>query len=136
MFDGFATASIPTVQRGTILASLISGVLAAAVALVAFNSLPAGAGVLLGVGLAILNFRLLDAGVAKIETSGRAGDKFLRRLIATKTMFRLVGLTTVVVLLFLVSKPLAVGAAVGLVVFEISFVISVARTMLRSGGMP
>src|ERR1700694_2407141 len=59
--------TLTRVLRPTLLSALFAGVIAVGVALL-LGSAPAAAGIVLGVGVAVLNLRMLAAGVARIET--------------------------------------------------------------------
>jgi hypothetical protein len=91
-------------------------------------------GLVIGLGLAILNLRFLDAGVAKVEGSGEENNKVLRRMLRTKTTWRLAGLTVIAIGALFLSTPLGMGIVIGLVVFQILFVIAVARIVFAQGG--
>ena len=55
----------------------------------------AALGLAIGLGMAIVNFRFLDAGVAKLHTEGETNNKVLRRAMGTKSVTRL-GVITVI----------------------------------------
>ncbi len=131
LFSGFSEVDLPALTkmlRRTILFSLGLGAIAVVIAFMIAPTL-AGVGIALGVGLAILNLRSMDAGVAKAETSGTTSTKVLRRLLGTRTATRLLVITLVVVGLMLLSPPLGLGMAIGLVLFQIVFVINAARAV-------
>ena len=135
MFPGFSQLELPELARllrRTVLTALVVGALAVLIALITAPPL-AAVGIVLGLGLAIVNLRFMDAGVAKVETRGETNNKVLRRLLGTKTVTRLAVITAVVIGLLLVYPPLAIGMVVGLVIFEILFVISVARAIMSQG---
>lgn len=132
MLELLDSASLPLVLRRTVLVSLGIGVLAVLVALFAFDSLPASLGIALGLGLALVNFRFLDAAVARTEASGQSDRKIVRRLIASRTFIRLGVVTVVVVALLVLVKVVALGAAVGLVLFQLAYIASVYRALARA----
>jgi len=135
VFPGFSQLELPELARllrRTVLTALVVGALAVLIALITAPPL-AAVGIVLGLGLAIVNLRFMDAGVAKVETRGETNNKVLRRLLGTKTVTRLAVITAVVIGLLLVYPPLAIGMVVGLVIFEILFVISVARAIMSQG---
>ena len=49
----------------------------------------AALGLAIGLTIAVLNLRFLDAGVAKLNTEGETSNKVLRRAIGTKSVTRL-----------------------------------------------
>ena len=135
MFPGFSQLELPELARllrRTVVTALVVGAVAVAIALVAASPL-AAVGIAIGLALAIVNLRFMDSGVAKVETRGETNNKVLRRLLGTKTVTRLAAITVVVIGVLLVCPPLAIGMVVGLVIFEILFVISVARAIMSQG---
>ena len=91
MLDGLSDIggnALAKVLRRTVISSLIVG--AAGIIIVLFlGSFWAALGLVIGLGMAILNLRFLDAGVAKLKTDGEENNKFLRRAIGTKSVTRL-----------------------------------------------
>jgi hypothetical protein len=124
--------ALPKVLRRTVVASLIAGGGAIVIALalaVPFAAL----GIALGLGMAIVNLRFLDAGVAKVRTGGETNRKAVRRAMGTKSLSRLGIITIVAVGLMFLDGPLGIGAVVGLVIFQIFFVLNVGRVVLSQG---
>ena len=135
MFPGFSQLELPELARllrRTVVSALVVGAVAIIIALVTASPL-AAVGIAVGLGLAIVNLRFMDAGVAKVETRGETNSKVLRRLLGTKTVTRLAVITVVVIGLLLVEPALAIGVVIGLVIFEVLFVISVARAIMSQG---
>jgi hypothetical protein len=91
-------------------------------------------GLVLGLAMAILNLRFLDAGVAKVEGTGEGSTKALRKMLRTKTAWRLGAITAVAIGALFLSGPLGIGIVIGLVIFQILFVIAVARIVFAQGG--
>ncbi len=137
MISGFSSLELPQltrVLRRTVWGSLIVGALAILLALL-FAPPWATIGIALGLVAALFNLRFLDAGVAKVETRGETNNKVVKRLLGTRTATRLAILTGIVIGLVVVEPSLGIGVAVGLVIFQINFVLSVARA-LNSAGAP
>jgi hypothetical protein len=135
MMSSFSNLELPElarVLRRTVLGALFVGTLAVVGSLLWAPPL-AALGIALGVGLSIVNLRFLDAGVAKVETRGETNNKVVRRLLGTRTATRLAILTAVVIGLVVLAPPLGIGVAAGLVIFQIIFVINVARAILSTG---
>src|SRR5580698_11158459 len=124
--------ALAKVLRRTVVSALIAGGGAIIVALCLSAPL-AAVGIVLGLGMAVLNFRFLDAGVAKMQTKGETDRKVLRRAMGTKTVTRLGIITVVAVGLLFLNGPLGIGSVVVLVIFQIFFVLNVGRTVLASG---
>jgi hypothetical protein len=96
---------------------------------------PLGAvGIVIGLGMAIVNLRFLDAGVAKVQGTGEGSGKVLRRMLRTRTAWRLAVITVIAIGALLLSMQLGMGVVIGLVVFQILFVIAVARIIFVQGG--
>ena len=124
--------ALAKVLRRTVVSSLIVGAGAVVVAL--FLSVPWFAlGLVIGLGLAIVNLRFLDAGVAKVQTSGKTGNKVLRRAMGTKSVTRLGVITLIAIGLMLLNGGLGIGTVAGLVIFQILFVMNVGRVIVSQG---
>ena len=136
MFPGFQDLDVPVlaqVLRRTVVSALVVGAAAIVVALLLAPPL-AAVGLALGLGLALVNLRFMDAGVAKVETKGETNKKVVRRLLGTRTVGRLAVVTAVVLVLVVLDPPLGIGMVVGLVIFQMLFVVNVARAVMGSGG--
>jgi hypothetical protein len=119
--------------RRTVILSLIVGGAAVFLALLVGAPL-AAVGIVAGLSLAIVNLRFLDAGVAKVQGTGEGSGKVLRRMLRTKTAWRLAAITVIAVAALLLSFQLGVGLVIGLVVYQILFVVAVARIIFDQGG--
>jgi hypothetical protein len=136
--------ALAKVLRRTVVSALVVGVGAIVVALL-LSSPWAALGLAIGLGLAVLNLRFLDAGVAKLETGAQTGDtetgdaetgvsnKVLRRAIGTKSVTRLGVITAVCIGLLLLNGALGIGAVAGLVIFQLLFVVNVGRVIVSQG---
>lgn len=135
MFSSFSEVDLPTLTRMMRRTMLMAVAVGAGAVLVAFALAPvlAGVGIALGVALGILNLRAMDAGVAKVETKGTTNRKVLRRLLGTRTITRLTVITVVAIGLVLLYPPLGIGVVVGLVIFELVFVLNTARAIAGAG---
>jgi hypothetical protein len=124
--------ALAKVLRRTVVSALIAGGGAIIVAL--FVAAPwAALGIVIGLGMAIVNLRFLDAGVAKVQTKGETDKKVLRRALGTKTVTRLGVITVIAVGLVSLNGPLGIGSVVGLVIFQIFFVLNVGRVIVSQG---
>jgi hypothetical protein len=126
--------ALTKVLRRTILSALIVG--AAAVLITAFlGSLWGALGLVIGLGLAIVNLRFLDAGIAKLKPEGEisVSNKVLRRAMGTKSITRLGIITVVCIGLLLLNGALGIGAVAGLVIFQLLFVLNVGRIVMSQG---
>jgi hypothetical protein len=135
MLDGLSGLegnALSKVLRRTIVSSLIVG--AVAVLLVMLLSVPwAALGLIIGLGMAVVNLRFLDAGVAKLHTDGEVSNKVLRRAMGTKSVTRLGIITLVCVGFLLLNGALGIGAVAGLVIFQLLFVVNVGRVVMSQG---
>jgi hypothetical protein len=130
--SGLGGNALAKVLRRTIVSSLIVG--AAAVLIALLLSQPwAALGLAFGLTIAVLNLRFLDAGVAKLNTSGETNNKVLRRALGTKSVTRLGVITVICIGLLLLNGALGIGAVAGLVIFQLLFVVNVGRVIISQG---
>jgi len=125
-------SALAKVLRRTTVSALIVGAGAFVIALV-LSQPWAGLGIVIGLGLAILNLRFLDAGVAKMQAKGGTDRKVLRRAMGTKSVTRLGVITLIAIGLLVLNGPLGIGTVVGLVIFQLVFVVNVGRVLVTSG---
>ena len=95
----------------------------------------AGLGVVIGVGLAILNLRFLDRQVARVEIKGEQNTKAVRRQLGGNTMSRLAIMTAVAIGALVLDRALGIGIVAGLVIYQIVFVINVLSVVAKQGDM-
>ena len=97
MLDGLSDLggnALAKVLRRTIVSAIVVG--AAAIVITLLLSVPwAALGLAIGLAMAVVNLRFLDAGVAKLNTGGETNNKVLRRAMGTKSVTRL-GVITVI----------------------------------------
>ncbi len=131
--------ALAKVLRRTVVSALVVGAGAIVVALL-LSSPWAALGLAIGLGMAVLNLRFLDAGVAKLQTGVDESDadtdiphKVLRRAIGTKSVTRLGVITAIAVALLLVNGALGIGTVAGLVIFQLLFVVNVGRVIVSQG---
>ncbi len=130
--SGLGGDALAKVLRRTIVSAIVVG--AAAILIVMLLSVPwATLGLIIGLTIAILNLRFLDAGVAKLNTSAETSNKVLRRAIGTKSVTRLGIITVICVGLLLLNGALGIGAVAGLVIFQLLFVVNVGRVIISQG---
>lgn len=126
--------ALTKVLRRTVVSALIVG--AAGVILTAFlGSLWGALGLIIGLGMAIVNLRFLDAGIAKLKPEGEmsVSNKVLRRAMGTKSVTRLGVITVICIGLLLLNGALGIGAVAGLVIFQLLFVVNVGRIVMSQG---
>jgi len=132
MLTDLQQGALTRVLRPTMLVALVLG--AGGVVVAVLLNKPLGAvGIALGVGLAILNLRMLGAGVVKVQTDGEQNNKVVKRILRTRSAVRLTVLTLLCIGAVLISPPFGIGMIVGLVIFQISFVVNAGRAILREG---
>jgi hypothetical protein len=125
-------SALTKVLRRTVVSAIVVGLGAVVVALLL--SAPWFAlGLAIGLGLAIVNVRFLDSGVAKAQTGGETNSKVLRRAMGTKSVTRLGIITLIAIGLLLLNGGLGIGAVAGLVVFQLLFVFNVGRVVMSQG---
>jgi hypothetical protein len=135
MLDGLSDLggnALAKVLRRTIVSSIVVG--AAAIVIMLLLSVPwAALGVAIGLAMAVVNLRFLDAGVVKLNTGGETNNKVLRRAMGTKSVTRLGIITLICIGLMLLNGALGIGAVVGLVIFQLLFVVNVGRVVISQG---
>lgn len=134
MLDNLPTDTLPRLLRRTTLSAVGAGAVGFIVALLLFPPLSA-LGIVIGVAMAILNLRFLDAQAAKVELRGDQSTKAVRRQLGSKTTLRLAIMTVVVIAAVFLSAALGIGIVSGLVIYQIVFVINVMRAVTGSGGI-
>ncbi len=130
--SGLGGNALARVLRRTIVSAIVVGVAAILIALL-LSAPWAALGLGIGLTIAVLNLRFLDAGVAKLNTSGETSNKVLRRAIGTKSVTRLGVITVICVGLLLLNGALGIGAVAGLVIFQLLFVVNVGRVIISQG---
>jgi hypothetical protein len=132
IFSDLEGSALMKVLRRTVVSSIIAGGGAIVIAL-ALSFPWAALGIVVGLVMAIVNLRFLDAGMAKMQTGGETDRKALRRAVGTKSVGRLGAITVVAVGLMFLDGPLGIGAVIGLVIFQILFVLNVGRVVVSQG---
>ena len=130
--SGLGGNALAKVLRRTIVSALIVGIAAVLIALL-LSQPWAALGLAIGLTIAVLNLRFLDAGVAKLNTSGETNNKVLRRALGTKSVTRLGVITVLCIGLLLLNGALGIGAVAGLVIFQLLFVVNVGRIIISQG---
>jgi len=124
--------ALAKVLRRTVISALIVG--GGAIVITLFLAAPlAAVGIVIGLGLAIVNLRFLDAGVAKLQSRGETNRKVLRRAMGTKSVTRLSVITVIAIGLLFLNGPLGIGTVIGLVIFQLFFVVNVGRVVVSQG---
>jgi len=126
--------TLPRLLRRTTLSAIIVGFLGFLVAIVLAPPL-AALGVVVGVGLAIVNLRFLDRQAAQVELRGEQSTKAVRRQLGGRTTARLAVVTVLVLGCVLLDAPLGIGIVAGLVLYQIVFVMNVMRVVASQGGL-
>jgi ATP synthase I chain len=125
------TALVKVLRRTTVSALIVGG---GAVIIALFVSSPlAAVGIVIGLAMAIINLRFLDAGVAKVQTKGETNKKVLRRAMGTKSVTRLGVITVIAIGLLFLNGALGIGTVIGLVIFQLLFVANVGRVLVSQG---
>jgi len=95
----------------------------------------AALGVVLGVGLAIVNLRFLDRQAARVELRGEQSAKAMRRQLGGKTAARMIVVTVFILAVVWLNAPLGIGIVAGLVLYQLVFVLNVLRVVAHQGGV-
>jgi hypothetical protein len=134
VLENLPTDTLPRLLRRTTLSAIIVGALGFILAIVVAPPL-AALGVVLGVGMAIMNLRFLDGQAAKVELRGEQSTKAVRRQLGGRTTARLALMTVVVLLAVFLNAPLGIGIVSGLVLYQLVFVVNVMRAVTNQGGV-
>jgi len=161
MLADLESGALTRILRPTVLSALVAGAFAIGIA-VLLSSLLAAVGIAVGLGLAILNVRILGSSVVKVQTdvtaaagaavaeaadasapkdaddadgvaAAKAQNTVVRRLLRTNSAIRLAVISVVAIGLVLVAPPLGIGVVIGLVIFQIAFVVNAGRAILSAG---
>jgi len=126
LFEQLSLPEISRVLRHAALAALGLGIVAVAVSLLLSHGL-IGLGAVIGLALGLLNIRVAVLAVKRVSADNP--DK-PRRVLATKSLYRL-GLTTLVVIgLLLASVQLGFGVLGGIGAFYFVLLVSLLRSLL------
>jgi len=134
VLENLPTTTLARLLRRTVISALIAGALGFGVAL-ALGFDVGALGLVVGVGLAILNLRYLDRQSARVELRGEQTSKAVRRQLGGKTTGRLALITLVVLVVVFLDAPLGIGIVAGLVLYQIVFVVNVIRVVANQGGL-
>lgn len=134
MLENLPTNTLPRLLRRTTLSAIIVGFIGFIVAIFVAPPL-AALGLVIGVGLAVVNLRFLDRQAARVELQGEQNSKAIRRQLGGKTVGRLAVVTVVVLALVWLDAPLGIGIVAGLVLYQIVFVANVLRVVANQGGI-
>ncbi len=134
MLENLPANTLPRLLRRTTLSAIAVGLVGFVVALLIAPPL-AALGVVIGVGLAVLNLRFVDSQAAKVELRGEQSTKAVRRQLGGKTTARLAVVTVLVLAVVWLNGPLGIGIVTGLVLYQIVFVVNVLRVVANQGGL-
>jgi hypothetical protein len=134
VLENLPTDTLPRLLRRTTLSAIIVGAVGFLVAIFVTPPL-AALGVIIGVGMAIANLRLLDSQTVKVELRGEQSTKAVRRQMGGKTTARLLLMTAVVLVAVFLNAPLGIGIVSGLVLYQLVFVVNVLRVVTGQGGI-
>jgi 4-hydroxybenzoate polyprenyltransferase len=134
VLENLPTTILPRLLRRTTASAIAAGFLGFVVALLVAPA-PAALGVVVGVGMAVVNLRYLDRQAARVELRENQSSKAVRRQLGGKTTARLALVTVVVLAVVWLSPPLGIGIVSGLVLYQIVFVVNVLRVVAGQGGV-
>jgi hypothetical protein len=134
VLENLPSSTLPRLLRRTVISALLVGAVGFVLAIL-FAPPQSALGLIIGVGLAILNLRFLDRQSARVELKGEQSQKAVRRQLGGKTTGRLVVVTALVLLVVWLDAPLGIGIVSGLVIYQIVFVANVLRVVAGQGGV-
>jgi hypothetical protein len=92
----------------------------------------AGLGACIGLGLGLVNIRLVMSTASRLNSLGTSK---IKRPMAMNTLMRLALTTVVAIVLVVVNLPLGMGVLGGVAAFYLLFVVSLVATLLRQGAI-
>jgi hypothetical protein len=128
LFDQLSLPEMGQVVRHVALSALGIGVVALAVSVLTSHAL-FGLGACIGLALGIANLRIVSSSVAKLAAAAPAHPK---RVLASRSLVRLLACTAIVIGLAFASIQLGFGTAGGLAVFYLLLALLLIRSLLRS----
>jgi hypothetical protein len=131
MFAHFTLPDVNDVARRTVGGSLVVG-LGLLIGGFSFGYLLFGIGAAIGLGMGVLNLRLIGRSVKKVAELDTENKK---RPLAVNTVGRMGLMTVVAFVLIIVSHQLGTGVLIGLVAFQLIMLANAARSMAKSGPM-
>jgi hypothetical protein len=134
VLENLPANTLPRLLRRTTISAIFVGIIGFVVALLIAGPIPA-LGVVLGVGLAVVNLRFVDRQAAKVELKGEQSTKAVRRQLGSKTTGRLAVMTVIILAVVFLYAPLGIGIVSGLVLYQIVFVANVMRVVASQGGI-
>jgi hypothetical protein len=134
VLENLPTNTLPRLLRRTTLSALIVGFVGFIVTIIIAPPLSA-LGLVIGVGLVVVNLRFLDRQAANVELRGEQSSKAVRRQLGGKTTGRLAAMTLVILVVVWLNAPLGIGIVSGLVLYQIVFVANVLRVVANQGGI-
>lgn len=130
LFEQLSLPEMGRVLRRVALAALGVGIVALATGVLTSHAL-AGLGACIGLGLGLVNLRLVSSSVAKVAESG---PKHPKRVLASRSLYRLAICTAIVIGLAFASLQLGFATAGGLAVFYLLLAVLLVRSLLRAAG--
>jgi hypothetical protein len=137
MTDETSPNPLSKLMRRTTISAVAISALGFVVALLLGSALGA-LGVVLGFGVALLNFRLLDREVSRVNIDPEAGEKATkaaRNQLGRSAGARLGIVTVVVIATFMLSKELALGTAIGVALSQVSFAVNAYGAVASERGL-
>lgn len=129
MLERFSLPDVTRVGRRTVIGALVVAVVALGLSLL-LNYPLAGVGACVGLGLGILNFRMITSSVIKV---GKRSDANKRRPLAMNTLTRLGAISVVTLGLLFLNFNLGFGVLAGLAIFQMLLLANVTRAMFVAG---
>ncbi|MDA8398680.1 MAG: ATP synthase subunit I [Actinomycetota bacterium] len=127
--DIISEPQLARAYRKTTITSTIIGVIGL-VALVLTRNGIAGIGLCIGLGVGVVNLRLVQASVSRIAASGHEKPK---RPLAMHTFARLAVLTAIAIGMLVVEAPLGLGMLIGMMIFQFAFLANLAKAVFGTG---
>lgn len=127
--EGFPVSEMDRVVRRT-LWSAVGVAIVAVAASVSLHYPLVGPGVVLGLGLGLLNHRLFQASAGRVTADDAEDGPFVRKVLRTGVARRLGGITVVAFALVWLVPPMGWGVMGGLAAFQLLLIVNALKTVL------
>ena len=132
LFEHLPIPEIARLVRRAALGSIVLGAVALLTGALVSHAL-VGLGICVGLGIGLVNIRLITRSVSNVSAAAPARPN---RVLATRALGRLGVSTLVLVGLSVASIPVGLGAAGGIALFYLLFVVSLVRSLLSAARTP
>jgi hypothetical protein len=132
LFEQLPIPEIARLVRRSAVGSIVLGVIALVTGALVGHAL-AGLGICVGLGIGLVNIRLITRSVSAVSAAAPAKPT---KVLATRALGRLGVSTLVLVGLTVASVSVGLGAAAGIALYYLLFVVSLVRSIFSAASTP